>query len=121
MLSRVNTIFYDSKCTMCSRFKVGLEKLDRNNNFYFISIHSCEFKKYSLNYNECSQEIHLLTFENEVLKGKDVVEYIISVLPIASKLKWLLNKESSTHAIDSFYQFINKKRKKTYKTCGSCS
>ncbi len=75
-----------------------------------------------LNPEDCSAQVHLITSERKILKGHDVVEYLIKTLPGISKLSWLLDSESGKKASQFFYQKVEELREimKAKDDCREC-
>ena len=113
-------LIYDSECTLCNRFRQGVQRLDTHNQINCISLHDEKLYEYSskLNREECSKTIHLLTHD-ELLSGSQVIEYLITIIPGVKKLSWLLESEQGKKAIDFFYNKVNElKNKRT--GCSNC-
>lgn len=115
-------ILYDPECPLCLRFKQGLEFIDKN--LTFVSAREDEvYKSFSeLNREECLEKVHMLTVDRKVLKGPEVVDFLLLVLPGVSKLAWLLDNEQGTKVKHFFYQKVEELRELTTKkdSCGQC-
>lgn len=113
-------LIYDSKCTLCLRFKKALEFLDKE--ISFASIYEDEvYQKFpKLNRDECDEVIHLITEEGDILQAGDVITYLVKRTPGVKKFAWLIEKESSQTAIDAFYGKVKEMRDKKRKSCRTC-
>ena len=117
-------VLYDPECPLCLRFKQGLEFLDKN--LCFISARDEEIYKDfpELSRQECLEKVHLITLENKVLVGPEVVDYLANSLPGISKLAWLLNNDQGKKIKEYFYQKVEELRElsqKKEKDCNQCS
>jgi predicted DCC family thiol-disulfide oxidoreductase YuxK len=121
-MSNKPIIIFDSECTLCTRFKDGLERIDINNELSFISIHSPEVNDLdvSLSAQEIQATIHLITEDNKVLKGSDVITHLSKILPGIKKLSWLLETNVGKKASNFFYEKINQMRLAKTKECKGC-
>ncbi len=117
-------IIFDSECPLCTRFKQGLELMDFNKSIRFLSVQDEKtFEEFpELNKEHCLSEVHLVTSTREILKGHEVVEYLVKTLPGVSKLSWLLDTESGKKASQFFYQKVEELREiiKEKEGCNEC-
>lgn len=117
-------IIFDSECPLCTRFKQGLELMDVSKKLRFISVQDPKtFEEFpELNIDECLSQVHLITEDRQILKGHDVVEYLLKTLPGVSKLSWLLDSESGKKATQFFYQKVEELRNilKEKEDCNEC-
>lgn len=117
-------ILYDPECPLCLRFKQGLEFLDKNLNF--VSAREDEvYELFSeLSRQDCLASVHLITPERTVLKGPEVVDYLMKSLPGVSKFAWLLDNDQGKKVKDFFYQKVEELRelskKKAENDCNEC-
>lgn len=116
-------ILFDPECPLCLRFKQGLSFLDKN--LTFISARdSAIYERFpELNRQECLETVHMLTSERKILKGPEVVDYLVATLPGVSKLAWLLDNEQGKKVKDFFYQKVEELRELSTKKdsgCGEC-
>jgi len=115
-------ILYDPECPLCLRFKQGLEYLDKNLNF--ISARDDDVYKvfFDLNRQECLEKVHLITETNLILKGPEVVDYLMKTLPGVSKLSWLLDNSQGQKVKEFFYQKVEELRELSMKKedCHQC-
>lgn len=75
-----------------------------------------------LDRNECANEIHLLVNETQVIKGKEVVDYLLESTPMVSKLAWLLDNPAGDKVKSYFYEKVEELREivKEKQSCPSC-
>jgi predicted DCC family thiol-disulfide oxidoreductase YuxK len=116
-------VLYDPECPLCLRFKQGLEFLDKNLSF----VSAREDEVYSLfpelSRQECLEKVHLITEDQKILKGPEVVDYLAGRLPGVSKLAWLLETNQGQKIKDYFYQKVEELRelsKKNSEDCNEC-
>lgn len=123
MNERKIIIAFDSECTLCTRFKKGIELLDKSNRIDFISVHdeALYIKHPQLNKEECLEKVHLIDSENSIYSGGEVMSFLIKLFPTAEKLAWLIDSESSQKAMNVFYDKVNDLRKKALKKCPNCN
>lgn len=121
-MEKKNILFYDSECTLCSRFQKALLMLDNNKSLAYKSIHDEDtFELYPmLDEEACEQEIHLLDKEGNILRGAEVVEFLIKLIPGVKKFSWLIETESSKKAMDMFYERLNDMRIMKRRNCFRC-
>jgi len=72
---------------------------------------------------ECLDQVHMITADNKILAGPEVVDYLVKHLPGVSKLAWLLENEKGKKVKDYFYQKVEELRELSQKkqSCGQCS
>ncbi len=123
MKYKLPILIYDAQCTLCTRFKISLEKLSTFKDLSTVSIHEediyIEFP--DLNMEECHQEIHLITEEAVILKGSKVIEYLLKQNPTVSKFSWLIESNQGQKTINYFYNMANKYRETLIKKCTTCN
>lgn len=120
MKYQLPVILYDPECPLCVRFKQGLEFLDRR--LTFISAHEDEvYAQFpDLSRQACLSEVHMITRENQILKGTEVVDHLVATLPGVSKLAWLLDNEQGKKVKDFFYQKVEELREITLNKREEC-
>lgn len=124
MESMKAVLIYDEECPLCLRFKQGLELMDTSKKLRFIPLQDTHvFKEFpELNLEDCMSQVHLITDERKILKGVEVVDYLLRSLPGVSKLSWLLDSESGKKATQFFYQKVEELRDilKEKEDCNQC-
>lgn len=119
-----SVIIFDSECPLCIRFKQGLELMDRSQKLRFLPVQDSKtFEEFpELNIEDCLSQVHLITEDRMILKGPEVIEYLIKILPGVSKLSWLLDSESGKKATQFFYQKVEELRDilKEKEDCKEC-
>jgi predicted DCC family thiol-disulfide oxidoreductase YuxK len=117
-------ILYDPECPLCLRFKQGLEFLDKNLNFVSVRDEDIYTEFPDLNRQECLEKIHMITVENKIMSGPEVVDELVKTLPGVSKFAWLLDNEQGKKVKDFFYQKVEELReitlKKQNEDCNEC-
>jgi predicted DCC family thiol-disulfide oxidoreductase YuxK len=107
---------------MCSRFQMALERIDIQKQINYISLHEdsiyAQFPQVSK--EDCQQTIHMLLENGDVLKGPEVVEYLIGIFPGVRKFAWLLETDQGKKAVEFFYNKVNELRDKNTNLCGGC-
>ena len=75
-----------------------------------------------LDRDACANEIHLLVNETQVIKGKEVVDYLLESTPMVSKLAWLLDNPAGDKVKSYFYDKVEELRTivKEKQSCPSC-
>ncbi len=115
-------ILFDPDCPLCVRFKHGLEFFDKNLNFISVKDEEIYLEFPELSRQECLKQVHMITGEKKILKGKEVVDELITSLPAVSKLAWLLDNEQGQKVKDFFYNKVEELREITNKKNeGSCN
>ncbi len=114
-------IIYDSKCTLCNRFKQTFEKLKGSEKFSFVSIHDEEIYQQftSLDKEKCFEEIHIIESDGLIYRGAEAIKHLISIMPATSGFAWLIEKDMSKKSIDLFYKVASKYRKKLLEKCNN--
>jgi len=116
-------VLYDPECPLCLRFKQGLEFLDKNLNFISARNEEIYSAFPELSRQECLEKVHLITEDQKILKGPEVVDYLAGRLPGVSKLAWLLETDQGQKIKDYFYQKVEELRelsKKNSEDCNEC-
>ncbi len=114
-------VLYDPECPLCVRFKQGLEYIDKSLSF----VSAREEEVYSafpeLSMTACLEKIHMITIENQILVGPEVVDYLVSRIPGVSKLAWLLESDQGKKVKDYFYQKVEELRELSQKKDSDCN
>lgn len=119
-------LVYDDQCSMCLRFKQGLERLDLNHEITYAPLsHVSLFTLFpQLNADDCQAKVHLVKADGSVVTGSDVITEVVRVIPGVGKLAWLLETEVGKSASAFFYEHVESIRKKLKdkdNDCGSCN
>jgi predicted DCC family thiol-disulfide oxidoreductase YuxK len=106
---------------MCTRFVQGIKLLDTKGELHFESIHNeMIYDIYeNISFVECEKEVHLL-LEDRILKGSEVIEYLVLKMPGVKKLSWLIESNAGKSAVNSFYKKLNTMRLNMKKGCRTC-
>ena len=115
-------LLYDSQCTLCERFKKGLERLGANNTYTIISIHDSNiFSVYpQLKKEDCEKELHILDHDLKIYKGADAITHIAKSFPKVSKIAWLMETDAGKKTVDFFYDKAQKCREYLLNRCPNC-
>lgn len=113
-------VLFDPECPLCLRFKQGLGFLDKN--LTFVSARDEEVYSVfpELNRQECLEAVHMITADKRILKGPEVVDYLVETLPGVSKLAWLLDNEQGKKVKNYFYEKVEELRELTNKKQSEC-
>lgn len=122
MKYQIPLIIFDPDCPLCVRFKQGLEMINKNISYAPLTDSEVFDAFPILKLEECRHEVHLLVSENEVLKGKEVIDYLLETTPMVSKLAWLLENPAGDKVKDFFYQKVEELRQivKEKNNCPTC-
>lgn len=115
-------LFYDSECSLCSRFQKALEMLDKGERVEYFSINDEKtFKEFpELDEEACFEAVHMIAPEGDILVGSEVVEKLVKLIPGVSKFAWLIESESSKKAMNIFYDRLNDMRLMKRRGCFRC-
>ena len=113
-------ILYDPECPLCLRFKQGLQYLDKN--LTFVSARDEDIYRHfpELNRQTCLEKVHMITADNKIISGPEVVDHLVQTLPGVSKLSWLLDNEQGKKVKDFFYEKVEELRELTNKKNSDC-
>lgn len=114
-------VFYDPECPLCLRFKQGLQFLDKSLTFVSAREDSVYTEFPELNRQECLEKVHMITADRKVLKGPEVVDFLVETLPGVSKLAWLLDNDQGKKVKDFFYQKVEELRELSHKKDSDCN
>ncbi|HLE12893.1 MAG: hypothetical protein A2504_13315 [Bdellovibrionales bacterium RIFOXYD12_FULL_39_22] len=116
-------ILYDSRCQLCERFKVSLERANIHEKYNIVSIHDeLIYQAYPvLNPAECKKHIHMIEIDGSILKGPDVIARLIDNFPIVSKFAWLIESDMGKKTLDYFYNMASRYRENVINRCGNCN
>jgi predicted DCC family thiol-disulfide oxidoreductase YuxK len=122
MKNHLPLILFDPECPLCLRFKQGLEYLDQNLNFVSARDEEIYAEFPELDRQACLSKVHLITPEQEIMAGPEVVDYLMKTLPGVKKFAWLLDNDQGKKVKDFFYQKVEELRELTTKKddCGEC-
>jgi len=113
-------VLFDPECPLCLRFKQGLSYLDKNLTFVSAREDDVYLAFPELNRQECLESVHMITSDNKILKGPEVVDYLVETLPGVSKLAWLLDNEQGKKVKNYFYEKVEELRELTNKKQSEC-
>lgn len=113
-------ILFDPECPLCTRFKQGLEYLDKTLNFISVREDEIYTQFPELNRQECLGKIHMITTERRIISGPEVVDELIKTMPGVSKFAWLLENEQGKKVKDFFYKKVEELREITIKKQEDC-
>ncbi|MCO4793143.1 MAG: DUF393 domain-containing protein [Bacteriovoracaceae bacterium] len=115
-------LFYDSDCGLCMRFKQALDRIPGTNKVKKISIHEPDaFESYpKLSKEVCEKEVHLIDENGNILRGEEVIEYLISQFPGVKKFSWLLESGMGQKAVEYFNSITKMTRETLRKRCSTC-
>jgi len=113
-------VLFDPECPLCLRFKQGLSYLDKNLTFVSAREDDVYLAFPELNRQECLESVHMITSDNKILKGPEVVDYLVETLPGVSKLAWLLDSEQGKKVKNYFYEKVEELRELTNKKQSEC-
>lgn len=116
------TLFYDSECSLCLRFKQALDRIPGTSNVQKVSIHEPNaFANHpKLSKEQCEKEVHLVDENGNVLVGDEVIEYLISKFPGVEKFSWLLESGMGQKAVEYFNTIAKLTRETLRKRCSTC-
>lgn len=120
-MTQLPVILYDPECPLCLRFKQGLHYLDKNLTFVSAREEEIYSEFPELNRQECLDKIHMITADRKILKGPEVVDFLVSTLPGVSKLAWLLDNDQGKKVKDFFYQKVEELRELSQKKDSDCN
>lgn len=117
-------ILFDPECPLCTRFKQGLEYLDKTLHFESARNDEVYVQFPELSRQNCLEKVHMITKEMKILSGQEVVDELLKTLPGVSKFAWLLENEQGKKVKDFFYQKVEELReiakKKDEGDCNQC-
>lgn len=115
-------ILFDPECPLCLRFKQGLSYLDEKLTFVSAREEDVYLQFPELSRQACLDKVHMITAENVILSGPEVVDHLVKTLPGVSKFAWLLDNEQGKKVKDFFYQKVEELRELSSKkdSCGQC-
>lgn len=115
-------LIFDPDCPLCLRFKQGLEMMNKNISFVPLTDNEVFEAFPILQREECQKQVHLVISENEVIQGREVVDYLLDNTPGVSKLAWLLDNQAGDKVKDFFYQKVEELREivKEKQNCPTC-
>ncbi len=113
-------ILFDPDCPLCTRFKQGLEYLDKS--LHFESARSEEVYAHfpELIRQNCLDKVHMITSDRRILCGQEVVDELLKTLPGVSKFSWLLDNDQGRKVKDFFYQKVEELREISRKKDEGC-
>jgi predicted DCC family thiol-disulfide oxidoreductase YuxK len=115
-------VIYDDQCILCVRFKQAFEKSSQKSTLHFVPLSDDEvFGQYQiLDKAQCQKEIHMVKENLEILKGPEVLEYLLQNMPWCQPFLWLIESENGKKALNYFYQKSDMLREKLKRDCGTC-
>lgn len=120
---KLPVLFYDDQCTLCLRFKMALDRLPGTDSISKMSIHDDEVYRIfpNLKKDECEKVVHLIDEKNTVLKGPEVITYLLEKFPGVEKFAWLLESNMGQKAIQFFNKIVENYREELQNDCPGCN
>lgn len=117
-------ILFDPDCPLCVRFKQAIEHLNFDCEIFFTPYDNPRLQERfpHLNPTELSKEVHMVCDEagHNVIKGEEVIEFLVKHNPKVKKLAWLLESNVGEKASHIFYKSVNKLRESLQHHCSNC-
>tara|TARA_R110002049_G_scaffold198439_1_gene368449 strand:- start:1378 stop:1749 length:372 start_codon:yes stop_codon:yes gene_type:complete len=113
-------VFYDGKCILCRRYKQAVELLDNSKFTWLDANEESSSKMLNIPTQELLADLHVQLSDNSIIKGSAAMTYIIKQIPAASRFSWLMEKDSTKKAIETFHSTSEKLRRRLIKSCPSC-
>ena len=115
-------LIYDAECSLCERFKKALDFIDKEGRIQKVPLQEeWLYEKFTeLDKEECLDVSHLIDEKGQILKGPEVVEYLVSFYPGVKHFSWLIESESGKKAVDFFYDKVSQIRKNLKDDCPDC-
>lgn len=113
-------ILFDPECPLCTRFKQGLEYLDKSLNFQSAREDEIYAAFPELSRQKCLEQVHMITSDRRVLAGPEVVDELLKTLPGVSKFAWLLDNDQGKKVKDFFYEKVEELREISRKKAEDC-
>jgi len=115
-------LVYDSECTMCLRFKQGIDRLEGNEKINKISIHDQEIYQAfpDLDPEKCKIAIHFIDQDRNIYMAGEAVTKLAHYLPGVAKFAWLAETGVGKKAVDYFYDMARKYRESLLNRCPKC-
>lgn len=113
-------VLFDPECPLCLRFKQGLSFLDKNLTFVSAREEEVYAAFPELDRQACLEAVHMITADKKILKGPEVVDYLVETLPGVSKLAWLLDNEQGKKVKNYFYEKVEELRELTNRKDSDC-
>lgn len=115
-------LFFDDECPLCLRFSQALKRIDSDGVIEFHSIREpTTFELFpQLDTLECQATVHLLTHDHKLLKGSEVIDHLIGILPAVSKFSWLLDNQIGKKTTQLFYGVLQSYRESLLNRCPKC-
>lgn len=113
-------VLFDPECPLCLRFKQGLGFLDKNLTFVSAREEEVYAAFPELDRQACLEAVHMITADKKILKGPEVVDYLVETLPGVSKLAWLLDNEQGKKVKNYFYEKVEELRELTNRKDSDC-
>jgi predicted DCC family thiol-disulfide oxidoreductase YuxK len=124
MKTKLPILLFDSDCTFCVRFTQALKLVDGKSLINLVPIQNMDiYDEFTeLTFEDCSETIHLIKEDKSIVKGAEVISYLVHSIPAVKKFAWLLEPESAQNAMNAFYNKVNQARKvqKKHKGCTNC-
>ena len=115
-------LIFDGECSLCNRFATSINRFDSTSHIETRSLHE-EFIFDDLPYlkkEDCSESVHLILDEDNVLKGPEVLEHLIKLNPAIKKISWLIDSNAGQKAMNIFYNSANLYRESLLNRCPKC-
>lgn len=109
------TIYYDSQCPLCCRYRQALNLLAKDQ-LEWIDIYT----QPEANQAELLSVIHIKLSDGSILRGPEAMETIIKAIPGAERFSWLIDSNSAQKALNIFHETSDRLRRRLMKSCSSC-
>ena len=115
-------LLFDNECSLCLRFKQSLERIPGTENITMVPIQNEDIYKAFplLDPMATSETIHLINEQEQILKGSQVISYLIKKFPLVKNFAWLAESEIGNRAIEYFHDMVDRARKDLIRNCNGC-
>jgi predicted DCC family thiol-disulfide oxidoreductase YuxK len=117
-------LLYDSECTLCTRFKQALERMDFDNRLNYIPVGTEEvYHQFpEIDQEESTKVLHFVDENGKVHRGGEIAAALANHFPGVNKVAWLLETEVGQKVSSYFYEKVDQLRKSSIitRSCGSC-
>ncbi|MCP4138461.1 MAG: DUF393 domain-containing protein [bacterium] len=109
-------LLYDAECSLCTRFARFIEEFDRAKQIEIVSLQEHFLLNESIPLEELMKEVHLLGENNLIFRGEEAVGKIISLVPQAKPLRWMVESRWGQKSASLAYRTAKRLRRKS--CCG---
>jgi predicted DCC family thiol-disulfide oxidoreductase YuxK len=100
-------LLYDAECHFCARFAQLIAQFCRDGQIEVISVQEYHRRDPLIPVEDLLTQVHLLSEDGALLRGGDAVQRVISIVPQARPLRWMVSSRWGRRGSHLLYRTLH--------------